>query len=602
MSGPQFIHMETYAMTVSKLRKSREAVRAEKNKVVDRKLSVEEICGEAARLEGHAPHVEETKPPELLFGVDPAELPDILDQRIADANKAIKEVKAAMPRGTRRSGRKAIRKDTHCLMTMVASYPIPWCDPESRESNFEDADNRHLLEHWKNLNVSWAEQEAKKLGFELMSIVLHVDEKYPHLHFLGIPTNERLDARQCHPGYAALSNEIEERGTTVERKLRDRIYVDAMRNFQDCYFEEVGIPAGLLRTGPKRRRVPGGVYKAEKAAAKSQGLATINLKNVEKRTVEKKQELSATSSLLTDIENETAEAIQYSAELRRLTDAQSRELQGQQEECEAIERKLVHSAQLDEEIAKGQKELYDLRSKVSDEEAERQQARQAFAVEQTEVQLRGDRLAQKEKDLAQEKKEWAKKQKAQMDKLALREKQLECGERDLATLKEGIEAYSSGDLAYEPSNSPTPFTIRKGFDPSLIERLKPLKARLEPVIRSMHDAIEKRAVASSEAITAALKGWVRGEIEINRDPSDDDLSSLKVTETDEGKRLLNKIKPFENIVALVLEALPDGKLIGVVREQLVSLSNRLSKREKTEAEQVEAALRVFEDRGTKGRD
>ena len=118
----------------------------------------------------------------------------------------------------------------------------------------------------------------------------------------------------------------------------------------------------------------------------------------------------------------------------------------------------------------------------------------------------------------------------------------------------------------------------------------------------MHDAIEKRALASSEAITAALQGWVRGEIEIHRDPSDDNLSALKVTETDEGKRLLNKIKPFQNIVALVLEALPDGKLIGVVRGQLASLANRLSEREKTEAEQMEATLRAFEDRGTKGRD
>ena len=602
MSGPQFVHMETYAMSVSKLRKSREAVRAEKGKVVDRKLSVEEICGEAARLEGHAPHVDVTRPPELLFGVDPAELPDILDQRIADANKAIKEVKAAMPRGTRRSGPKAIRKDTHCLMTMVASYPIPWLDSETGGSNFENSDNREMLEHWKDLNLRWAGRQAEKLGFEMMSVVLHVDEKFPHLHLLGIPKNKRLDARQCHPGYDALANHAEGRGETVDKKTRDRIYVDAMRGFQDNYFEEVGIPAGLLRTGPKRRRVPGGVYKAEKAAAKSQGLAHLHLEKVEQQVAGKSKELSETTVLLTDIENETADAIQLSADMRRLADAQSRELQAQQAQSEELERKLSYSEQLDEELAKAQDELDTLRSKVSEEEAERQRARQTFAAEEEAMRHRKEGLAEVEEAVAQEKKDWKRYQKEREDELALREENLERGERDLATLKEGVEAYASGVLDYVPSSSPTPFTLRTGSDPSLIERLRPLKGRLEPLIRSMHDAIEKRAVASSEAISAALKGWVCGEIQIDRNPSDDHHSSLKVTETDEGKRLLNKIKPFQNIVTLVLEALPDGKLIGVVRGQLASLSNRLSKREIADAEEMEATLRAFEERGAKGRD
>lgn len=602
MSGPQFVHMETYAMSVSKLRKSREAIRAEKKKVVDRKLSVEEICGEAARLDGHAPHVEVTKPPQLLFGVDPAELPVILKQRIDDANTAIKEVKAAMPRGTRRLGPKAIRKDTHCLMTMVASFPIPWFDPETGGSNFEDSENRDLLEHWKDLNLSWAGRQAEKLGFDLMSVVLHVDEKFPHLHFIGIPTNERVDARQCHPGYAAVSNEIEEKGTAVKRKLRDRIYVKAMRGFQDCYFEEVGIPAGLLRTGPKRRRLPGGVYKAEKAAAKSQGLANVHLQKVEQRTAGKSKELSETKALLTDIENDTADAIQFSAEMQRLTEAQSRELQAQQVQAENFERMLSYSGQLDEELVGAQDELDALRSKVSEEEAERQHALLTLAAEEAAMRHREEALAEAEKNLTQEKKNWSKWLKGREEELALREDKLERGQRDLASINEGLEAYASGVLDYEPSNSPTPFTLRNGSDPSLIERLRPLKARLEPLIRSMHDAMEKRAVASSDAIAAAIKGWVRGEVELNRNPADDDHSSLSVAETDEGKRLLDKIKPFQNIVTLVLEALPDGKLIGVVRGQLASLSNRLSKREKADAEEMEATLRAFEDRGTKGRD
>jgi len=38
MSGPQFVHIETYARSVSSLRRDREATRAEEGKVIDRKL------------------------------------------------------------------------------------------------------------------------------------------------------------------------------------------------------------------------------------------------------------------------------------------------------------------------------------------------------------------------------------------------------------------------------------------------------------------------------------------------------------------------------------------------------------------------------------
>src|SRR5689334_1169146 len=109
MSGPQFMHVETYQMSVSKLRKHREVARAEEGKVVDRKLNVEEICGEAARSPGHCPHVEAAQAPVLLHGISPDQVPSLLAERVAAANAAITAKKAAMARGTRSSGPRPIR-------------------------------------------------------------------------------------------------------------------------------------------------------------------------------------------------------------------------------------------------------------------------------------------------------------------------------------------------------------------------------------------------------------------------------------------------------------------------------------------------------------
>jgi len=176
MSGPQFMHIETYAMQVSRLRKEREVARAEAGKVMDRKLSVEEICGEAARLVGHCPHVDQPGAPVLIFGVSPDQVPTMLDERIAAANAAIKAKKAAMARGTRASGPRAIRADTHTLLAMVASHPIPWRAPETGGANFDNDENRTLLDQWERRNIAFAKAMAAARGLELVSVVLHMDE------------------------------------------------------------------------------------------------------------------------------------------------------------------------------------------------------------------------------------------------------------------------------------------------------------------------------------------------------------------------------------------------------------------------------------------
>src|SRR5690606_27255899 len=117
---------------------------------------------------------EETKAPVLLFGISPDQVPAILNERIELANEAIRAEKAKTPRGTRSQGTRSIRIDTHTLVTMVTSYPTPWLDPNTRASNFADPDNEALLDLWTKRNLAWMHAQAKKLGFEIMSVVMHV--------------------------------------------------------------------------------------------------------------------------------------------------------------------------------------------------------------------------------------------------------------------------------------------------------------------------------------------------------------------------------------------------------------------------------------------
>lgn len=276
MSGYQFVRMAAYAMVVPKLHaRAQEQRRELGEKEVERKLSLEEICFEAGRVPGNHPHVVEAQAPTLLFGMAPEAIPEWLQERIDEKNEEIAAIKRALPRGKRRSGPRAIRKDTPVLLGIVGSHPFLVRSDGSDQPTMEDPENRALLDQWVEDWLAWKIVDAAERGATLVSVVAHTDEAHYHLHAFEIAGDRRLDARQAHPGYAAKRavEPLEGESETDTAGRRNRAFREAMVHWQDEHHRAVGAPNGLLRMGPRRRRLSRPAYLQEKKAA--EGVARI---------------------------------------------------------------------------------------------------------------------------------------------------------------------------------------------------------------------------------------------------------------------------------------------------------------------------------------
>ena len=142
MAGFQFMHSEVYAATAGQPRPAKKGgavVRTEQ-----RKLSAMAVIGEAARLDGCAPHVDQPQAPKTLFGIEAGSL----------ANWCTDLLEMAANQVT--VGGKKQRKDTPVLMGIVASFPGP---PDDSDANYV---------RWKELNVSYFRQ---KFGDKVASIL-----------------------------------------------------------------------------------------------------------------------------------------------------------------------------------------------------------------------------------------------------------------------------------------------------------------------------------------------------------------------------------------------------------------------------------------------
>lgn len=218
MSGYQFAHLDSYARKAS-------------SKVAGGK-SAQDIADEAERKEGAYKHldVEQVADPIIRYGMTPSEV-------VKAATEWAEQAKD--PKGKR------LRIDGQCMAAGVFSVPADF--PEDRWAEYRDA----MIEHLKG-----------KHGKRLRSVVEHVDEPYHHCHFYLVPLpGESYGV--VHPGWAAEKASYA-RG---ERKgLQTKAYSEAMIAWQD-EIHTISAPFGLLRTGPKRARLPNAEYKAKKRAA-----------------------------------------------------------------------------------------------------------------------------------------------------------------------------------------------------------------------------------------------------------------------------------------------------------------------------------------------
>lgn len=248
--GPQFFRVQTYALERSataarnqkaRAEKARKAAGKSKSAGVARRMAkwesnekggwtVADIVAEATRQPGHCEHVDQPLPPAVIEGVDPMEIPAMIS---ADVKAARKELRGS---GTR------IRGDTRSLVTYVGSFPLP--------TALLDADpaNREAYETWKRDHIAFVKAEAAAAGAEVVSVVEHLDEGFPHIHAYALPRQVRgYRADAVHPGAAARTAAVAAGADPFAA------YREAMEAAQNRYSEAVGAPNGLTRFGPHRR-------------------------------------------------------------------------------------------------------------------------------------------------------------------------------------------------------------------------------------------------------------------------------------------------------------------------------------------------------------
>ncbi|WP_156419907.1 plasmid recombination protein [Aureimonas sp. N4] len=208
------------------------------------------VFDEAARKLDACAHVTAPQPPEVVHGVD------------IDRVRLLHDEQAAAARTVPVGGKaRAIRKDQNTLLTVVASHPAQMSDVRCQPSTATD------VAAWEARTVAWLRD---LYGDALLSVVRHVDESHPHLHAFIVPSDPELRAARLHPGSEAKRRATAEAAAgdgAAANKAGDRAYRQAMREWQDSYWHFVGLPSGLARLGPGRRRLTRAAWQAEQTAA-----------------------------------------------------------------------------------------------------------------------------------------------------------------------------------------------------------------------------------------------------------------------------------------------------------------------------------------------
>ena len=199
------------------------------------------VFGEVMREAGFCNHVEHPEEPVLAYGMSVADLKRLHDERAGEA-------RTTNAKGQSRS----IRKDQKTLVTVILSHP-------------GDADGVASVDEWQARSIEWLKA---KYGDDLKTVVRHNDESYPHLHAYILPAGAEMKAAEYHPGMSAKSAIVGRGASIEENRLGDRAYRQAMREWQDDYYDNVGRVCGLTRIGPGGRRLSKAAHNAEKLQAK----------------------------------------------------------------------------------------------------------------------------------------------------------------------------------------------------------------------------------------------------------------------------------------------------------------------------------------------
>jgi FtsZ-binding cell division protein ZapB len=278
-SGYQFAHIQTFSS---------------KGNSANRSYS--DVLMENGRTPGNSPHVSEPGKPNLIWGTDPFDCIPIFEKRILDCKAKL--------RGTG----KRFQNNTHVMEGAVFSHPM-------KSSQLEIASEEEIKSYlqWRTDMANFAIKDAKSRGLEVLSVVEHLDEPYPHIHVISIPLitedNPRCDAKRCHDGHRA--SEIARKKTLesnsgLPSKEANKSAVNAgtaafkkaMQDWQDKVYNEVSVKHGLTRIGPARARLPRDAWLKTKQFAEQ-------LVNLTKKVGLKKEEFSEVKNKIDTMLNTT---------------------------------------------------------------------------------------------------------------------------------------------------------------------------------------------------------------------------------------------------------------------------------------------------------
>jgi hypothetical protein len=238
--GYQFIHLETYSRKPDKGGRT-----------------VSFVLDEARREPAACQHVAAPLPPVVVFGLDPADVQQMHDNMVDSAVTVDSKGKS-----------RRLRIDQHTLATVVASHPATMDEVRT------DPATSKAVNDWERRTVDWLREQY---GDRLVSVVRHADEAHPHLHAYLLPTGTpALRAKALHPGWSSKDAAVRQAKTEGDdgkaaNAKGDRAYKKSMRQWQDSYWQSVGLPCGLTRIGPGRRRLPRETWQIEQAAARNTG-------------------------------------------------------------------------------------------------------------------------------------------------------------------------------------------------------------------------------------------------------------------------------------------------------------------------------------------
>jgi hypothetical protein len=199
--------------------------RLRKDKSESHTWTARDIVAEINRDAGHCAHVgSEVQPPVPIYGYPPERLHEYIDALETLASRLVETYTRKGKQHTR-----AMKTTTPILLAAVASYPEP---------SMEDTAERR---RWIELVVNFAKMRFKK---KLSSIVLHLDERYAHLHLLV--QNGGAPVGPMHAGFSSAAAE-------PVKSLKGEAYRRGCTGMLDQFHDSVSAPMGWSRKSPSPR-------------------------------------------------------------------------------------------------------------------------------------------------------------------------------------------------------------------------------------------------------------------------------------------------------------------------------------------------------------